>query len=166
MPEARLNYYQPPYHVVSYILEDDNEDAEDVEKIFRENDFGEYHRFSKGSLLLKEVHDHRVDVFIADLRGIDLDGLTAMLEVKKKWPLCYFILITQYVTNEVVDKAVNSIGVRKYVNKNFKNWCDVLKEFIAEGVKIAQDEIAFITRMKERIMNLEKRLEEKHNDTL
>jgi response regulator RpfG family c-di-GMP phosphodiesterase len=152
MPDKILEYYSLPFEVMSYILEDDDEDASEVERLFKENkDLGNYRRFSKGSDLVKVLPERRVDIFIADFKGIDLDGLAAMMEVKKFYKRCYFILITQYVTNEIIDKAVNEIGIRHYINKNDRDCFTKLLNFIRDGEHYVRQDFEFLSRIKARI---------------
>lgn len=60
------------------------------------------------------------DVVITDLRMKDMDGMTFMAEIKKRWPDTEVVMITAYAT---VDNAVQAmrLGAFDYITKPFES---------------------------------------------
>ncbi|MEJ2685494.1 MAG: response regulator [Candidatus Sulfobium sp.] len=67
---------------------------------------------------IKMMEEEQFDVVLTDLKMPDMDGITVLETIKKRWPETQVIVITGYQT---VDTAVKSIklGAFDYIEKPF-----------------------------------------------
>jgi len=67
---------------------------------------------------IKMMEKEQFDVVLTDLKMPDMDGITVLETIKKRWPETQVIVITGYQT---VDTAVKSIklGAFDYIEKPF-----------------------------------------------
>lgn len=67
---------------------------------------------------IKMLEEEQFDVVLTDLKMPDMDGITVLETIKKRWPETQVIVITGYQT---VDTAVKSIklGAFDYIEKPF-----------------------------------------------
>lgn len=156
-----MEYYTEPLSIMSFILEDDEDDAKMIQEVFEDGKFGEYLRFERGSEVVKALLNRRVHIFISDYRGIDLDGIEVMRKVKQDNDRCIFILVSEFVTNEIVKRAVNEIHIQYYVDKRGTiteegkvQWVEELKECVMEAEEMIKNDIEFIRKIKGKIERL------------
>ena len=63
--------------------------------------------------------EKRIDVIMMDIRMPGMDGLSALLDIKKKYPLVEVILITAYASMKTVKQALR-FGAFDYLVKPFE----------------------------------------------
>src|SRR5438552_2077982 len=63
----------------------------------------------------------RVDLIISDYLMPEMDGISFLAEVKKRFPLIPRILLTGYADKENAIKAINNVGLYQYIEKPWDN---------------------------------------------
>jgi two-component system response regulator HydG len=69
-----------------------------------------------GTEALKAMEQRRFDVVFLDLRMPDLDGISVLKEIKRRWPECEVVIITGYPTIQTAKEAVR-LGAWHYLVK-------------------------------------------------
>ena len=59
----------------------------------------------------------RLDLVISDYLMPEMDGISFLAEVKKKFPMVPRILLTGYADKENAIKAINNVGLYQYIEK-------------------------------------------------
>jgi DNA-binding NtrC family response regulator len=62
-----------------------------------------------------------LDLVISDYLMPEMDGISFLAEVKKKFPLVPRILLTGYADKENAIKAINNVGLYQYIEKPWDN---------------------------------------------
>ena len=62
-----------------------------------------------------------LDLVIRDYLMPEMDGISFLAEVKKKFPLVPRILLTGYADKENAIKAINNVGLYQYIEKPWDN---------------------------------------------
>ena len=62
-----------------------------------------------------------VDLVISDYLMPEMDGISFLAEVKKRFPLVPRILLTGYADKENAIKAINNVGLYQYIEKPWEN---------------------------------------------
>jgi DNA-binding NtrC family response regulator len=75
----------------------------------------------------------RIDLVISDYLMPEMDGITFLAEVKKRFPLIPRILLTGYADKENAIKAINNVGLYQYIEKPWNN--DDLRLVIRNGIE-------------------------------
>jgi DNA-binding NtrC family response regulator len=104
---------------------------------------------------LKAIEDlktkiQKVDLVISDYLMPEMDGISFLAEVKKKFPLVPRILLTGYADKENAVKAINNVGLYQYIEKPWSN--DDLRLVIRNGL----EKTALLDQLQEKIREVEK----------
>ena len=75
---------------------------------------------STGMEALETLEKQAVDIVLTDIRMPDMDGITLIEEVKKRWPLTKFIILSGYTDFEYAERAIE-LGVSAYLVKPISN---------------------------------------------
>lgn len=81
--------------------------------------------FNNPKEALKELEKTPVNLAISDFLMPEIDGIKFLSEVKKIYPHSTLILLTGYADKENAIKAINDIGIYKYIEKPWDN--EILK---------------------------------------
>jgi DNA-binding NtrC family response regulator len=92
----------------------------------------------------------KVDLVISDYLMPEMDGISFLAEVKKKFPLVPRILLTGYADKENAVKAINNVGLYQYIEKPWSN--DDLRLIIRNGL----EKTALLDQLQEKIREVEK----------
>lgn len=103
---------------------------------------------------LEAIQTHEIDLAIVDyLMPGDLNGIDFLLTLKQKQPFSIRMILTAYADKENVIKAINEVGLFKYLEKPWNN-ADLL-ETIREGLEkrallkqLAEIQILDVNEMK------------------
>ena len=98
-----------------------------------------------------------IDLVISDYLMPDMDGITFLGEVKKRFPLVPRILLTGYADKENAIKAINNVGLYQYIEKPWSN--DDLKLIIRNGL----EKTLLLKQLEEKIHEVEKAHKELHD---
>ncbi len=110
---------------------------------------------------LEYMKSNAPDLIISDFLMPEMNGLEFLREAKKLYPETSMILLTGYADKENAIKAINEVGLYKYIEKPWDN--DDLLMNIKNGVERSH----LLSRLKEKIAELEeakKQLEIYSND--
>ena len=103
---------------------------------------------------LKALEDldkiEKVDLVISDYLMPEMDGISFLAEVKKRFPLIPRILLTGYADKENAIKAINNVGLYQYIEKPWNN--DDLRLVIRNGI----EKTALLNQLEDKIREVEK----------
>jgi len=110
--------------------------------------------FASSQEALEAIQTHEIDLAIVDyLMPGDLNGIDFLLTLKQKQPFSIRMILTAYADKENVIKAINEVGLFKYLEKPWNN-ADLL-ETIREGLEkrallkqLAEIQILDVNEMK------------------
>jgi len=91
-----------------------------------------------------------LDLVISDYLMPEMDGITFLAEVKKKFPLVPRILLTGYADKENAIKAINNVGLYQYIEKPWDN--DDLRLIIRNGL----EKTILLKQLEEKVRESEK----------
>ena len=92
----------------------------------------------------------KVDLVISDYLMPEMDGISFLAEVKKRFPLVPRILLTGYADKENAIKAINNVGLYQYIEKPWNN--DDLRLVIRNGI----EKTALLNQLEDKIREVEK----------
>lgn len=81
--------------------------------------------FNKPKKALEALKNTSISLAISDFLMPEMDGIEFLNEVKKLYPNATLILLTGYADKENAIKAINDIGIYKYIEKPWDN--EILK---------------------------------------
>jgi DNA-binding NtrC family response regulator len=121
----------------------------------------EYHLMTYTSPL-KALEDldnkiKKVDLVISDYLMPEMDGISFLAEVKKRFPLVPRILLTGYADKENAINAINNVGLYQYIEKPWNN--DDLRLIIRNGI----EKTHLLNELEEKIREVEKVHKELHD---
>ena len=91
-----------------------------------------------------------VDLVISDYLMPEMDGISFLAEVRKRFPLVPRILLTGYADKENAIKAINNVGLYQYIEKPWNN--DDLRLVIRNGL----EKTILLKQLEEKIREVEK----------
>ena len=103
-----------------------------------------------------------VDLVISDYLMPEMDGISFLAEVKKKFPLVPRVLLTGYADKENAIKAINNVGLYQYIEKPWNN--DDLRLIIRNGLektillKQLQDTISEVEKVHKELDGVQKEI--------
>ena len=108
------------------------------------------------------IKENTPDIVVSDFLMPEMNGLEFLKEVKKLYPNVSTIMLTGYADKENAIKAINEIGLYKYIEKPWDN--DDLLVNLRNGIERSN----LITKLNEKISELEiaKRQLEKYSNEL
>lgn len=140
--------------------------------LFKVEGYSDVHLFNSPKEAIEFLKDNKPDLIISDFIMPEMNGLEFLTEAKKLYPEVSMILLTGYADKENAIKAINEVGLYKYIEKPWDN--DDLMMNIRNGIershlledlrnKISELEIAQ-KQLKEYSENLEKLVAERTAD--
>ncbi len=140
--------------------------------LFKVEGYTDVHLFNTPKDAIEYLKDNKPDLIISDFIMPEMNGLEFLTEAKKLYPEVSMILLTGYADKENAIKAINEIGLYKYIEKPWDN--DDLMMNIKNGIershllenlrnKIAELEVAK-KQLQDYSENLEKIVAERTAD--
>ncbi len=77
--------------------------------------------FTSTTEALAALQERTIDLVISDYLMPEMDGISFLLEVKKRQPHVIRILLTGYADKENAIKAINEVGLYQYIEKPWQN---------------------------------------------
>ncbi len=111
--------------------------------------FSDAHFFNSPKDALTFLKDNQPDLVISDFLMPEMNGLEFLSEVKKLYPEVSKILLTGYADKENAIKAINEIGLYRYIEKPWNN--DDLIINIKNGIERSY----LLTELRKKIAELE-----------
>lgn len=140
--------------------------------LFKVEGYTDVHLFNTPKDAIEYLKDNKPDLIISDFIMPEMNGLEFLTEAKKLYPEVSMILLTGYADKENAIRAINEIGLYKYIEKPWDN--DDLMMNIKNGIershllenlrnKIAELEVAK-KQLQDYSQNLEKIVAERTAD--
>lgn len=111
--------------------------------------FSDAHFFNSPKDALDYLKDNQPDLVISDFLMPEMNGLEFLSEVKKLYPEVSKILLTGYADKENAIKAINEIGLYRYIEKPWNN--DDLIINIKNGIERSY----LVSELRQKISELE-----------
>ena len=111
--------------------------------------FSDAHFFNNPKDALTFLKDNQPDLVISDFLMPEMNGLEFLSEVKKLYPEVSKILLTGYADKENAIKAINEIGLYRYIEKPWNN--DDLIINIKNGIERSY----LLSELRQKISELE-----------
>ena len=111
--------------------------------------FSDAHFFNSPAEALKFLKDNIPDLIISDFLMPEMNGLEFLSEVKKLYPEVSRILLTGYADKENAIRAINEIGLYRYIEKPWNN--DDLIINIKNGIERSY----LLSQLRQKISELE-----------
>ncbi len=111
--------------------------------------FSDAHFFNSPKDALTFLKDNQPDLVISDFLMPEMNGLEFLSEVKKLYPEVSKILLTGYADKENAIKAINEIGLYRYIEKPWNN--DDLIINIKNGIERSY----LLSELRQKISELE-----------
>ena len=111
---------------------------------------------------LEWIRANKVDLIVSDYLMPELDGFEFLSEAKKAQPNAIRILLTGYADKENAIRAINELGLFRYVEKPWQN--DDLVQIIRKGaekrmlLKRLRDAVENVGRAREDLLEVEKEI--------
>ena len=96
----------------------------------------EYHvlSFTSADEAAEAIETHGIDLAIVDyLMPGAMDGIDFLIALRKRQPYCIRMILTAYADKENAIKAINEVGLHKYLEKPWNN--EELLRIIREGME-------------------------------
>lgn len=126
--------------------------------------FSDAHFFNSPKEALEFLKENQPDIVISDFMMPEMNGLEFLSEVKKLYPEVSKILLTGYADKENAIKAINEVGLYRYIEKPWDN--DDLIINIKNGIERSyllselRQKIAELENAKKELEKYSKNLEE------
>lgn len=111
--------------------------------------FLDAHFFNNPSDALVFLHENTPDLVISDFLMPEMNGLEFLSEVKKLYPEVSKILLTGYADKENAIRAINEVGLYRYIEKPWNN--DDLIINIKNGIERSY----LLSQLRQKILELE-----------
>ena len=83
--------------------------------------FTDGHVFNSPTEALEFLKDNKPDLVVSDFMMPDMNGLEFLKEVNKLYPEVSKILLTGYADKENAIRAINEVGLYRYIEKPWKD---------------------------------------------
>lgn len=132
------------------VVDDDSIVTSALKTLFRMEGFTNVHYFNDPKEAVEFLKLEKPDLILSDFLMPDMNGFEFLSIAKELYPEVSMILLTGYADKENAIKAINEIGLYKYVEKPWDN--DDLIFNIKNGVERSH----LLTQLREKIDELEK----------
>ena len=116
--------------------------------------FSDTHFFNNPKEALEFLKENQPDLVISDFLMPQMNGLEFLTEVKKLYPEVSRILLTGYADKENAIRAINEVGLYRYIEKPWNN--DDLIINIKNGIERSY----LLSQLRQKISELEARVAE------
>ena len=147
------------------VVDDDKIVTSAFKTLLKVEGFSDAYFFNKPKEALEFLKDNTPDIIVSDFMMPDMNGLAFLTAAKKMYPEVSMILLTGYADKENAIKAINEIGLYKYIEKPWDN--DDLIVNIKNGIERShlladlREKIEELEEAKRQLENYSEKLEEK-----
>ena len=131
------------------ILDDDKLVTSSLKSLFLLEDFTDVVFFNSAKEALEYLKENTRDVIISDYMMPEMNGLEFLSEAKKLAPNSSMILLTGYADKENAIRAINEVGLYKYIEKPWDN------DNLIMTIKNAYERSILITSLQEKNAQLQ-----------
>ena len=103
------------------IVDDEKMFTSALKVLMRVEGFTDAHCFNSPKEALVFLKDNKPDLVVSDFVMPDMNGLEFLTEVNKLYPEVSKILLTGYADKENAIKAINEVGLYRYIEKPWKD---------------------------------------------
>ncbi|MCQ2743338.1 MAG: ATP-binding protein [bacterium] len=103
------------------VVDDEKVVTSAISVLLKVEGFSDVHVFNKPKEALDFLKDNMPDIVISDFMMPDMNGLEFLSEVKKLYPEVSKIILTGYADKENAIRAINEIGLYRYIEKPWDN---------------------------------------------
>ena len=149
------------------ILDDDKLVTSSLKSLFLMENFSDVVFFNSPNEALEYLKNNQRDVIISDFVMPDMNGIEFLSQAKKLYPNSSMILLTGYADKENAIKAINEVGLYKYIEKPWDNDELIINIKNAyERSRLIADLEASNNQLKKYSLHLEELVREKTADII
>ena len=131
------------------VVDDEKIVTSAISTLLKIEGFSDAHFFNTPNSALEFLKDNVPDLVISDFMMPEMNGLEFLQEVKKMYPEVSKILLTGYADKENAIKAINEVGLYRYIEKPWSN--DDLIINIRNGIERSY----LLSQLRQKISELE-----------
>ncbi len=131
------------------VVDDDETIISAIKTLFYIEDFSNVEFFTEPKLALEYLKDNVPDLVISDFVMPKMNGLEFLSGVNELYPEVSKILLTGYADKENAIKAINEVGLYKYITKPWDN------DDLILNVKNGIERSYLLSQLRQKIVELE-----------
>ena len=131
------------------VVDDDKIVTSAFATLLKVEGFSDAHFFNNPKEALEFLKENTPDIVVSDFLMPEMNGLEFLSEVKKLYPEVSKIILTGYADKENAIRAINEIGLYRYIEKPWSN--DDLVINIKNGIERSY----LLSQLREKICELE-----------
>ncbi len=131
------------------VVDDDSLVTSSLKTLFMLEGFSDVAYFNSPLLALDYLKSHNCDVIISDFMMPEMNGIQFLSNVKSILPNSSLILLTGYADKENAIKAINDVGIYKYIEKPWDN------DQLIISIKNAYERSVLISNLEKKNKELE-----------
>ncbi len=139
------------------VVDDDRIVTSTLKTLFKLEDFTNAHFFNDPKEALEFLKSEKPDLILSDFLMPEMNGFEFLSEAKKLYPEISMILLTGYADKENAIRAINEIGLYKYIEKPWDN--DDLIMNMRNGIERSH----LLSELRKKISELETAKKELEN---
>lgn len=128
-----MNYYISMENSKIVVVDDEKMVTSAFKALFKVEGYSDIHLFNNPNDAVEFLRENKPDLIISDFMMPEMNGLEFLTEAKKLYNEVSMILLTGYADKENAIKAINEIGLYKYIEKPWDN--DDLMMNIRNGIE-------------------------------
>lgn len=128
-----MTYYISMENSKIVVVDDENMVTSAFKALFKVEGYSDIHLFNNPNDAVEFLRENKPDLIISDFMMPEMNGLEFLTEAKKLYNEVSMILLTGYADKENAIKAINEIGLYKYIEKPWDN--DDLMMNIRNGIE-------------------------------
>lgn len=132
------------------VVDDDTIVTSALKTLFKIEGFSDAHYFNTPKEAVEFIKTNKPDLILSDFLMPEMNGLEFLSTAKEIYPEVSMILLTGYADKENAIKAINEIGIYRYIEKPWEN--DDLIINVKNGIERSH----LLARLREKIEELEK----------
>lgn len=128
-----MTYYISMENSKIVVVDDEKMVTSAFKALFKVEGYSDIHLYNNPNDAVEFLRENKPDLIISDFMMPEMNGLEFLTEVKKLYNEVSMILLTGYADKENAIKAINEIGLYKYIEKPWDN--DDLMMNIRNGIE-------------------------------
>lgn len=144
-----MTYYISMENSKIVVVDDEKMVTSAFKALFKVEGYSDIHLFNNPNDAVDFLRENKPDLIISDFMMPEMNGLEFLTEAKKLYNEVSMILLTGYADKENAIKAINEIGLYKYIEKPWDN--DDLMINIRNGIERSH----LIENLRNKIEELE-----------
>ena len=128
-----MTYYISMENSKIVVVDDEKMVTSALKALFKVEGYSDIHLFNNPNDAVEFLRENKPDLIISDFMMPEMNGLEFLTEAKKLYNEVSMILLTGYADKENAIKAINEIGLYKYIEKPWDN--DDLMMNIRNGIE-------------------------------